>query len=70
MGKQLIIIGIIISLAGTLIWLLGDKLSWFGNLPGDVKIEKENFKFYFPITSMILVSIALSFLLWLFRKIF
>ncbi len=70
MGKQLIIIGIIISLAGTLIWLLGDKLSWFGNLPGDIKIEKENFKFYFPITSMILVSIALSFLLWLFRKIF
>ena len=70
MGKQLIMIGLIISLAGTLIWLLGDKLSWFGNLPGDIKIEKENFKFYFPITSMILVSIALSFLLWLFRKIF
>ncbi len=70
MGKQIIIVGIIICFVGAIIWILGDKLAWFGNLPGDIKIEKENFKLYFPITSMILASIVLSFLLWLLRKIF
>ena len=70
MGKKIIIVGLIISFIGAVIWIFGDKLAWFGNLPGDIKIEKENFKLYFPITSMILASIVLSFLLWVFRKIF
>jgi hypothetical protein len=46
---------------------------WFtklglGRLPGDIVIERENFKIYFPITTMVLVSLALSLVFWLFRK--
>ncbi|MFP4471925.1 MAG: DUF2905 domain-containing protein [Bacteroidales bacterium] len=70
MGKILVIIGIVIVVIGAVIWLAGDKLSWFGNLPGDIRVEKENFRFYFPITSMILLSVVISFLWWLIRRFF
>ncbi len=70
MGKILVIIGIVIVVIGAVIWLAGDKLSWFGNLPGDIRVEKENFRFYFPITSMILLSLVISFLWWLIRRFF
>ncbi len=69
-GKILVIAGLILVVAGAVIWLAGDKLSWFGRLPGDIRVEKENFKFYFPITSMILLSVVLSALWWLIRKLF
>jgi len=68
-GKTIIIIGVIIVIVGLIIWFLGDKLNWLGNLPGDIKIKKENFSFYMPITTMILISIAFTFFLWLIRKI-
>lgn len=68
-GKYLIIIGIVVVVVGVILFFLGNKLSWFGDLPGDIKIKRDNFVFYAPITSMILVSIVLSFLLWLFSKI-
>lgn len=67
-GKILIFAGLTLVLAGLVIWLAGDKFSWFGHLPGDIRVERENFKFYFPITSMILLSVVLSFLWWLIRK--
>lgn len=69
-GKYIFFAGIAIAIIGIVFWMFSDKLGWFGNLPGDVKVEKENFKFYMPITTMILVSIGISLLLWLFRKIF
>jgi len=62
LGKYLILAGLVILLIGSLIHFWGDKLHWIGNLPGDIKIEKENFKFYFPLTTMILASIVLSLL--------
>jgi len=68
-GKYLIIIGIVVVVIGVILFFLGNKLSWFGDLPGDIKIKRDNFVFYAPITSMILVSIVLSFLLWLFSRI-
>ncbi|HHI76321.1 MAG TPA: DUF2905 domain-containing protein, partial [Gammaproteobacteria bacterium] len=40
----------------------------FGRLPGDIVIEREHFTFYFPVTSMILLSLVLSLILWLFRR--
>lgn len=55
-------------LTGLIIWLAGNKLNWFGNLPGDVRVERENFRFYAPFASMILLSIILSFVLWLIRR--
>ena len=68
-GKILILIGVILILAGLILHFAGNKLSWIGHLPGDIRIEKENFKFYFPITTMILVSILLTAILWIIRKL-
>lgn len=69
-GKILVLAGIVIVIVGLLIWLGGDRLSWFGNLPGDIRIKKENFSFYFPITSMIILSILLSLIIWLIKRFF
>lgn len=70
LGKTLIIIGLIIVIAGIIVYFTGNKLGWFGNLPGDIRIEKENMKFFFPITTMIILSIVVSALLWIIRKFF
>jgi magnesium-transporting ATPase (P-type) len=69
-GKIFILAGIIILILGIVFYFAGDKLSWFGGLPGDIKIKKENFSLFIPITTMLLISIALSILLWIIRKIF
>lgn len=67
-GKILILVGCIVIFIGIILWFFGSKLGWFGNLPGDIKVEKENFRFYFPITTMIIVSAFLSIVIWLIRK--
>ena len=69
-GKYIIIAGIVIVLLGVIIYFFHDKLNWIGRLPGDIRIEKENFRFYFPITTMILLSVFASLIIWLWRKIF
>ena len=68
-GKGIVIAGIIIVIAGIIVWLFGDKLRFLGRLPGDIRIERENVKIYIPITTMILISIVISLILWLIRKI-
>lgn len=70
LGKWLVGIGLILVLAGVVVWLFGDRLGWLGRLPGDIRIERENFGFYFPITTMIIVSIVLSLLLTLLARLF
>ena len=67
-GKYLIIIGLLVALVGIAVYFLSDKLHWLGRLPGDIRVEKENFRFYFPITTMLLLSGLLNLLIWLFRK--
>jgi hypothetical protein len=67
MGKLLIIIGVICIIAGLVVTYFG-KIPFLGKLPGDIKIEKENFKFYFPLTTSILLSIILSLLIYLFNR--
>ena len=69
LGKILVIAGIILIIAGLIFWFGGDRLSWIGHLPGDIRIEKENVKFYFPITTMIIISVLLTLILWIIRKI-
>ena len=64
------IIGAIIMVAGLIFWLFHDKLNWIGKLPGDIHVEKENFRFYFPITTMILLSILISAIVALVKKYF
>jgi len=68
LGKILIIAGIILIITGIVVYFAGDKLGWIGHLPGDIRIEKENMRFYFPITTMIILSIVASFIFWLIRK--
>ena len=69
-GKILIGTGIFLVAAGIIFYFFGDKLTWLGKLPGDIRIERENYRFYFPVTTMILVSIFLTLLLWLARRFF
>jgi hypothetical protein len=69
-GKYVIIAGIMIILLGVIIYFFHDRLNWIGRLPGDIRIEKENFKFYFPITTMILFSLVLTVIVQIIRKIF
>ena len=66
MNRTIIIIGIIIVIIG-LAWPILGKLP-IGRLPGDIIIKKEDFSFYFPITTMILVSIIITALFYLFKK--
>jgi hypothetical protein len=64
--KLLIVIGIVLVAVG-LLWPWLQKLG-LGRLPGDIVIERENARFYFPLTTSIIVSLILSLLFWLFRK--
>jgi len=70
MAKYIMLIGAIIFLAGLVWYFFGNKLHWIGRLPGDIRIEKENFHFYFPITTMILFSILLTVLFNIFKRLF
>ncbi len=70
MGKILILVGGLLLVIGLIVWLAGDKLSWFGNLPGDIHIKRDNFQVYIPLASMLLLSIVLSVLMWLYQKFF
>lgn len=67
MGKFLIITGIIILAAGVIIQF-SDKVPYLGKLPGDIRIERDNFKFYFPLTTSILISLLISLVLLLVNK--
>ena len=69
-GKYIIISGFIIIILGLLVYFFHDKLHWIGRLPGDIRIEKENSRIYFPITTLIVFSILLTILVNLFRKWF
>ena len=69
-GKWIIGIGAVIIIVGVVIYFFHDKLNWIGRLPGDIRIERENFRFYFPIVTMILLSIIASLVIWLVRKFF
>jgi len=67
LGKTLIVIGIVVAVVGGILVFAG-KVPWLGRLPGDITIKKENFTFYFPLATSILLSLLLSFILWLLRK--
>lgn len=66
-GRLLLVLGLASVVLG-LVWLYAPGLlSWFGRLPGDIRIEREGFRFYFPLTSMLVVSLVLSLLFSLLR---
>ena len=67
LGRSLIILGLVIAAIGALLTLAG-RIPWLGRLPGDIYVKRENFTFYFPLATSIIISLVLSFILWLFRK--
>lgn len=67
LGRLLIITGLVLAAIGLII-SLGPRIPWLGKLPGDIHIKRENFSFYFPIATSVLISLLLSFILWLFRR--
>ena len=66
-GKLLILLGLVLIAAGLLLTFAG-KIPLLGKLPGDIRIERENFSFYLPLGTCLLLSLVLSLLLWLFRR--
>jgi NAD/NADP transhydrogenase beta subunit len=67
-GPMLIAIGVALILIGLLFW--SGSLAWFGRLPGDIRIERETVRIYLPIVSMLVVSVVVSLVLYLARRLF
>ena len=67
-GLTLVVLGIVIVVIGLLVWAGG--FSWFGRLPGDIRIERETARVYIPIVSMLVVSLVLTLLLNLLSRFF
>lgn len=59
-GKGMMIVGGLVLVLGLIIYAAGSSLQWVGRLPGDIRIERENFTLYFPITTLILLSVILT----------
>jgi hypothetical protein len=66
MQRVLILLGIALVLLGIL-WPWIGKFP-IGRLPGDIMVEKDNFRLFFPITTMVVISLVLTLILWLFKK--
>jgi hypothetical protein len=66
-GKILIFVGLLLAIVG-FVFIYGNKVPFIGRLPGDIAIERKNYSFYFPVTTCILISIVISFILWFFSK--
>jgi NAD/NADP transhydrogenase beta subunit len=65
-GTLLIAVGVTLILIGLLIW--SGSLSWFGRLPGDIRIERDSVRVYVPLVSMLLVSVVLSLVVYVVRR--
>ena len=63
------IAGAVLLLAGVLIYFFHDKLGWIGHLPGDINIERENSRFYFPLTTCIIFSVLASVFVQIIKRI-
>jgi hypothetical protein len=67
LGRGLVILGVVFALVGCVLWL-APQLPWLGKLPGDLRIERPGFTFYFPITSCVLLSVVLTLLVQLWSR--
>jgi hypothetical protein len=66
LGPLLVGLGLVLALVGLLVW--SGALAWFGRLPGDIRIERESARVYIPIMSMLIVSVVLSLVLYIVRR--
>lgn len=67
-GWLIVLAGVVVVVVGLLV--MTGALSWFGRLPGDIRIEGERTRVYIPLASMLLVSLALSLVMYLLRRFF
>jgi len=67
-GKALVVIGLALAGLGAVLWLGGRLNLPLGRLPGDIRVEREHFKFYFPLTTCVLLSVVLTVILWLLGR--
>jgi hypothetical protein len=65
-GLLIVIGGVVLVIVGLLVW--SGALSWFGRLPGDIRVERPNARFYAPITSMLVISVVLSLVAAIVRR--
>lgn len=78
LGKVFVIVGLCIALAGLLLFIIdrvpgaGSLLGWFGKLPGDISIQRDNYSFSFPLATSLFLSILLTLVFflvsWIFRR--
>jgi DUF2905 family protein len=66
LGKFLVVLGVVLVVVGLLV-MAGSRVSWlgFGRLPGDIAYKRRNFQFYFPLATCLVLSVALSLVVWL-----
>ncbi|KAA9034512.1 DUF2905 domain-containing protein [Ginsengibacter hankyongi] len=67
-GKYIIIAGIFILIAGILVYFFHNYFKWLGRLPGDIRIEKENLRFYFPIVTMLVISVVVTVIINIIKR--
>jgi hypothetical protein len=65
-GWVLLVVGLVIAGIGV-VWLLAPYIPWLGKLPGDIAVERGNFRFFFPIVTCIVISVLLTGIVWLVR---
>lgn len=68
LARLLILAGVALLLVGLLVWVL-PSIPFLGRLPGDLRIERPGFRFYFPLTTCLLVSVLLTLLWWLLSRL-
>jgi len=68
LGRLIVGAGVFVVMLGALVW--SGALSWFGRLPGDIRIERDAVRVYVPLVSMLVISVGLSLLLYLARRFF
>ncbi len=66
LGWMFFVLGLVMVGVG-LIWILSPSIPWLGRLPGDIRIEGQNFRFYFPVVTCLLLSVLLSLVMWIGR---
>jgi hypothetical protein len=67
LGRALIILGVLVAVVGVVLVLVG-RVPWVGRLPGDFHVQRENWSFYFPLGTSILLSVVLTLVLWLIGR--
>ena len=69
MSKLFLVTGAALIAIGLLLYLFPAAFDWFGRLPGDIRIENAGSRFYFPLTSMVIVSIIISIIINIFSRL-